>query len=259
MNQKGNSRLDAALKMLLIAFISLLAFSSGVYFGKQMSDNEYQLKSLESDFKETSKTADASKHSEQRPNDALVDEEVAVLSDKLVNGEKTAAHEAKGKEKKSAHKEERSVASAGSEHPTEHPAEHAKEAVKEHATEATAHEHAATQLAAVRKSAEHVVAKASEEHVAAHSTLPKASGPATEGEFAVQVASYPESAEAKAQAADLEKKGFPAYPVEATIKGKNWYRVMVGSFRTAKDAEAYRAKLLKQSDLRSAIVQKIAR
>jgi cell division protein FtsN len=89
--------------------------------------------------------------------------------------------------------------------------------------------------------------------------LPSSIGSPKEGEFTVQVASYPESAEAKARAEDLAKKGFPAYPVEATVKGKTWYRVSIGSFRTAKEASTYRAQLMKQADLRSAIVQRIER
>ena len=54
-------------------------------------------------------------------------------------------------------------------------------------------------------------------------------------------------------------KGFPAFPVEATIGGKTWYRVSVGSFKTQKEAITYRAQLLKQASLPSAIVQKIQR
>ena len=78
MNQSGSSRMDTVLKMLLIAFISLLAFSSGVYFGKQMSDSDYQLKALESDFSTHAKTADA-KGAEVAPEDAIADEEVAAI------------------------------------------------------------------------------------------------------------------------------------------------------------------------------------
>ena len=57
LGQNGSSRLDTVLKMLLIAFVSLLAFSSGVYFGKEMSDSEYQLKALEKDFNDNEKVA----------------------------------------------------------------------------------------------------------------------------------------------------------------------------------------------------------
>jgi cell division protein FtsN len=78
-------------------------------------------------------------------------------------------------------------------------------------------------------------------------------------EFTVQVASYPTAEAAKSHANELVKKGFPAFPVEAVVNGRSWYRVSVGSFKSQKEATAYRTTLLKQADLQSAIVQKISR
>ena len=57
----------------------------------------------------------------------------------------------------------------------------------------------------------------------------------------------------------MVKKGFPAFPVEAKINGKTWYRVSVGSFKSFNDASKFRAQLLKQAELPSAIVQKVTR
>lgn len=298
-NQFGNSRMDTILKMLLIAFISLLAFSSGVYFGKQMSDNDYQLKALESDFSSQSKVAE---HGEQTPEEAINDEEVAALSEKYVNAEKD---------------EVRGVAST---HGEEHGDEHAAPAAAGHGDEAghkpaAAHgkehdDHAAPTKAAAHD--DHAPAKASAKHddhlapkkAAAHddhhaaapasnkrpdlsaahqaaarvasnhspvetpkakpesrvpNSLPKTVGASSDVEFTVQVASYPTAAAAKEHADVLVKKGFPAFPVEATVNGRTWYRVSVGSFKTMKEATSYRGTLLKQAELQSAIVQRITR
>ena len=296
-NQKGSSRLDAALKMLLIAFISLLAFSSGVYFGKQFAETDYQLKALESDFKEQSKMAEGAPDGakgEERPSDALVDEDVATASEKLMKEARAndgAAHEAK--------KESRTVASEKPEagaHDAEAKSRDAKEqtVTKEIGSRGDKREMAEpkeakepsreTKRAIARHEREHESKKSNEapsavskaaERVAKDAPpteapkakvekkesggLPSSIGSPKDGEFTVQVASYPEPAEAKSHAAELIKKGYPAYPVEATVKGKTWYRVSVGSFRTMKEAGVYRAQLMKQADLRSAIVQKIER
>ena len=111
--EQGSSRMDTVLKMLLIAFVSLLAFSSGVYFGKQMSDSDHQLKALESDFS-TQSTLNAS-NTEGAAGGAgeeqMGDEEVAALSDKYVNAEKGEAT----REVASAH-EEGGEHAAASEH-----------------------------------------------------------------------------------------------------------------------------------------------
>ncbi len=64
---------------------------------------------------------------------------------------------------------------------------------------------------------------------------------------------------AKVKSEELKQKGFVAFPVEAQVNGKTWYRVSVGSFKTYKDATAYRTQFLKATNLTTAIVQKIQR
>ena len=273
--EQSSSRMDTVLKMLLIAFVSLLAFSSGVYFGKQMSDSDHQLKALESDFNTQTYTAENAE-GKATDVDAMADEEVASLTDKYMNGEKETA--------------ERNVASAD-EHaaaPALHAAPAAHEAAapavtEEHAEEASHDEHEAKapvhaastsgkpDLSAAHKAAERVAnnaapianptpkapVKAADSRVP--TSLPKTVGGNNVVEFTVQVASYPTAAAAKERSDELVKKGFPAFPVEATINGRTWYRVSVGSFKTLKDATTYKGQLLKQAELSSAIVQKITR
>jgi cell division septation protein DedD len=310
-NQAGSSRFDTVLKMLLIAIVALGSFCSGVFFGKQLSDNDYQLKALESDFNNShaAKTAE----NENSAEESINQEEVAALSEKLVSGEKNAEKE------EAAHAEERKVASNSEEaHDTHdahsagahgdthgdahadahasahgaagheakgHDAHQAANAHEASAHAAAAHDqhdaHAATPVAhaapaghgaqkpdltAATKAAMRVANNAAPIETEKHAkesrvptSLPKTVGLSQDVEFTVQVASFPTAEIAKEHADDLIKKGFPAFPVEATVNGKVWYRVSVGSFKTQKEATLYRAQLLKQTNLPSAIVQKITR
>lgn len=344
MNQAGSSRMDTVLKLMMIAFFSLFAFSSGVYFGKQMSDSDYQLKALESDFK-THSTAGNGAEGKTHGDEKISDEEVAALTDKFVSSEKDslAANAESGEAKTNSAKptegkpgetktasNENSLAKEsseiskdgveqgemGGEHmaaakPTEHaaaagkavaaqptahqsathePAAHAAAATTTHPTAATTvaakpgaltpartvastHEAAAAASAKPDLSAAHAAAVRlvnnseptapetahAKAEVRAPSSLPKVVGASHEVEFTVQVASYPTLEAAKSYADGLIKKGLPAFPVEANVNGKTWYRVSVGSFKTMKDATGYRAQLLKQADLETAIVQRITR
>ena len=299
-NELGSSRMDTVLKMLLIAFVSLLAFSSGVYFGKQMSDSDHQLKALESDF--SSQTYTASSDEAHGSDEQIEEEEVAALSDKYMNDEKGAGENSSGRNVASAnehgaeaHGDAHAAPAAG--HGDAHGEEahaaapakadaHAapKAAAAAHGEDAHGDSHAApaakTQASAkagkVDLSAAHAAAQRVAQNAApteghgetksaakaegrTPTSLPKTVGANSVVEFTVQVASYPTADAAKQHANELVKKGFPAFPVEATVNGKTWYRVSVGSFKTMKDATTYRAQLLKQADLQSAIVQKITR
>ena len=240
--EQSSSKMDTVLKMLLIAFVSLLAFSSGVYFGKQMSDSDHQLKALESDFNTSTAVAAGANAEGKAADDQMGDEEVAALSEKYMNAEKDSAKREVASEKATAH--------------------------EEHAASAEHGAAAKPDLSAAHKAAERVANNASpvsdKPEVAkptsrVPTSLPKTVGTNGSVEFTVQVASYPTSDAAKSYANDLVKKGFPAFPVEASINGKTWFRVSVGSFKTMKDATTYRAQLLKQADLQNAIVQRITR
>lgn len=300
--EQSSSRMDTVLKMLLIAFVSLLAFSSGVYFGKQMSDSDHQLKALESDFNTQSYAANAERETGGAAGDVVGEEEAAALSDKYTNGERNVAStgaEAHGEatEHGAATTEAKAAPAAHGAATAEHAAPvaktaaaaakpaaaHGEEVTEEaHAAPAAKGAHGATaaattaggkpDLSAAHKAAERVANNAAPTTAAAAhgetakvaetrvpSSLPKTVGANSAVEFTVQVASYPTSEAAKEQADTLVKKGFPAFPVEATINGRTWYRVSVGSFKTMKDATAYRTQLLKQADLQNAIVQKITR
>lgn len=327
-NQTGSSRMDTVLKLLMIAFFSLFAFSSGVYFGKQVSDSDYQLKSLESDFK----GHDAAKA--EGKAEGVNEAEVTALSEKFVNSEREVAGE---KSEKAAHGSDGHEATAnetGSHDDAEHGTadahgEKPKEAVSAKHDEHEKHEaapndkhedekkhadakHGDEEMSGEKSDShdEHVSANAdhelpvknehkaskNEDHEkksekpdlsAAHdaavrvahdhspideskkpettvakrqpASLPQVVGASQEVEFTVQVASYPSLEVAKAHVERLIKKGLPAFPFQAQIGGKTYYRVSVGSFKSMKDAASFRAQLLKEPEVEAAIVQKIKR
>jgi cell division protein FtsN len=246
----GSSRLDSVLKLLLVAFISLLAFSSGVYFGKNMSDTEHQVKALESPSKATADSTEAAKNLDVKPEDALVDEEVAEISDKYVNGKEESA-------------ESDVIVEDGAGAKTEAPKVAAKTEVKaEPKTDSSEVQKVAQRVARNEQPEEKAEATSTEaaqvkKQKRQPASLPKTVGydPATQ--FTVQIASYPTEEEAKVRSSEMVKKGFPAYPVEANIKGKTWYRVSVGSFKTKQEAADYRTQLMKQANVTAAIVQPV--
>ncbi|MNK84100.1 rare lipoprotein A [compost metagenome] len=89
------------------------------------------------------------------------------------------------------------------------------------------------------------------------SSLPKDVAAFSVGKFTVQVASYPDEAEAQKHASELKDKGYSAFYVPANIKGKTYYRVSVGQFATQKEAQSYRSEFIGKAKVGSAIVQKI--
>lgn len=310
-NERGSTRTDTVLKMLLIAFISLLAFSSGVFFGKKLSDSDQQLKALESDFN-SSHAAKTAENEESPSESELNPDEVNALSEKLVSSEKS---EMNGEEEKDSHgtthqAEGRSVASTTDAHHEDEThgaktdAHHGEKADAHHeakadshnadkeeahavktaaashghespatapagakvATTLPAHHSAKPDLSAASSAAARVAHNAAPSEPAhaneknrVPNSLPKTVGTTHDVEFTVQVASYPTMEAAKSHAEELVKKGFPAFPVEASVGGKVWFRVSVGSFKTQREATTYRAQLINQTSVPSAIVQKIQR
>jgi cell division protein FtsN len=330
--QAGSSRFDTVLKMLMISFISLLAFSSGVYFGREMTESDHKIKALEADFHNSHERA-AEKNNDYNTHDedALAAEDVEEMTDKYVDAERDnlgdvvaekdgaapadhdgaqSGHDGHGghetpavaKHEANDHEDPAGHGAAGTHAGTNTSADHAKRAenhvaakkggqrnmasvhdvkpiVKQVMPETDASEHelnksvAAAQaktktkpdiraaLEAARRVANNETPSPANHHEEARapSSLPKNVGTPSDIEYTVQIASYPTVTEAKNHANELVKKGFPAYSVEANIKGKTWYRVSIGSFKTLKEASSYRTELKKQAELNTAIVQKIER
>jgi cell division protein FtsN len=308
LNERGASSWDLVLKILSITLVSLFAFSSGVWFGKKLSDSDHQRMALEGEFdKEVRKTASTEvRDSGIDDKEALTDEEVSAAADKALEAQKAKAEVAEKTEAVPAHGEKAAnkMADAHGAAPAEATGGHEvanvsnghgeatepKISTKPAAKVAAAHEghdaHAAAEVKSEKATTRSVASTASVKpdlsavHQAAvrvannasptekekpqaesrvPSSLPKTVGAANDVEFTVQVASYPTADAAKQHVEAMVKKGFPAFPVEAKINGKTWYRVSVGSFKSFNDASKFRAQLLKQAELPSAIVQKVTR
>jgi cell division protein FtsN/nucleoid DNA-binding protein len=60
-----------------------------------------------------------------------------------------------------------------------------------------------------------------------------------DGTFAVQVAAYGTQKGAENGAAKYIKSGYSAFIEEAVVKGKNWYRLRVGGFKTLEEAKQF--------------------
>lgn len=66
----------------------------------------------------------------------------------------------------------------------------------------------------------------------------------TGGEFAVHVASFKDIARAGREKEFFEKKGYTATITVVTIKGVEWYRILVGRYATRDEAKRVRAELM---------------
>lgn len=274
LNERGASSWDLVLKILSITLVSLFAFSSGVWFGKKLSDSDYQRQALEGEFdREVRKSSEtvADYHGGQG-DDVLTDEEVASATDKALEAHRKIATDGTGTAEKAEQVAAVSVPPVDSatqtavSHQASQPA--GKTTARAVASASATIEPSKPDLSAAHQAAARVASNAAPTTAASEkaakeprvpSSLPKTVGTTSDVEFTVQVASYPTADAAREHVDSMVKKGFPAFPVEAKINGKTWYRVSVGSFKSFNDASKFRAQLLKQADLPSAIVQKIAR
>lgn len=252
MNQFGGSRTDTLVKLVLIFFIALLSFSVGTYVGKNVTESQYKLSSLESSLTDDSLQASNDDSSEMKEEEALTDEDIASLTDEFANAKK---QESKGEEVAEAPempKEQREVASTPED-------SHAKPApVKATAvaapTKAEVHpdkSNVADRVMAGKSPTETKVETPKAE------VLPKEVASSTTGKYTVQIGSYAKEDEAMKRAEELKAQGFSAFYLQAQVGGKVWYRVNVGLFQGNSSAVEYKAELMKKTNIQSAIVAKI--
>lgn len=282
--EKGSSKADTLVKVVLVFFISLLSFSVGTFVGKQVSDSDHRRMALEGEYKaERSIASTEGKDGESA--DKISEKEVESLTEEFVNKEKMAASEGE---------EEAPAATTGhgggDKHAAAEPAGYKPynrggnkeahgapaadaahgEVAKEDAHKADAH---AAKADAPKAKAGKAIADAThgvaekvakgeapsdgmKEERQPASTLPSVAGSAV-GKYTVQVASYADEKEAKNHAADLKGKGYNSFYFPAAVQGKTWYRVSVGLFNNFKSATDFRAQFMIDAKTKSAIVQKI--
>lgn len=87
LNQRGGSKADTAVKLVLIFFISLLSFSVGTFVGKQVSDSDYKRAALEEDYK-SFRQAGHQEESDHSSDEKGSHEELASLTEEFVSAEK---------------------------------------------------------------------------------------------------------------------------------------------------------------------------
>lgn len=244
------TKTDAFVKLALVFFISLLSFSIGTYVGKKYSDNQYQMASLEPQKThgghgesertvasvEDHSTSHEESHATTPKSEKVSDEEIAKLAEEFVNDEpaKTAEHGALVEGKSTEHKE-----------------------VAEDSVESTTtHEKpSAAAQALVHNKNPLVNEKKDEKRIP--TSLPKEYAQSPVGKFTVQIASFADEVEAQKSAENYKRKGYSAFYIPATLKGKTWFRVSVGQFATQDEAIKYKNKFLSETNLSSAIVQKM--
>jgi cell division septation protein DedD len=267
-NQTGSSRTDTIVKVMLVFFISLLSFSVGTFVGKQVSDSDHRRMALESEAKDTREVASTEEGSgkvSEKDVENLAEEFVNKdkAGEKVADGEKGEAKEEKagGKEGADGYKDyshgKKDEAKAEKTEKVEAPAE--KTAEKTEKTEKHAkmgaNEKKMEEAAAEKPMQEKAEAKKQDPRKPA-SALPGVVS-SNIGKFTVQVASYATEDEAKSHASQLKTKGWNAFYIPATIAGKTWFRVSVGLFNNAMQAKSFRTDFVKESNTKTAIVQKI--
>lgn len=293
--EKYGSKTDVVVKVVLVFFIALLSFSIGTFVGKKFSDNQYKLSQLEPQGGHSEEVANTDENSENaegrgiasipanagevKPDKALTDDEIAKLASEFVSDDEGGKKsEAKPTTAAGEHKEVaagKGEGHGGGEAKAEGGHETtAKAGGHEAAIKAALHEVGATHEVATQKSVIHeaqplkpaerlaegksaVVANPPKATSRIPSSLPKEAATSAVGKFTVQVASYAAEKEAQKKAAELKDKGYSAFYVAAKIKGQTWFRVSVGLFTTAKEADTYKKDLMKNGKVASAIVTKV--
>lgn len=79
--------------------------------------------------------------------------------------------------------------------------------------------------------------------------------PMTDGSYALQLASLESEAKAIRMIARLTNQGFPVYSYKVRVKGKIFYRVRCGTFKTRKEANYYKTLLAKEEKINGFVIR----
>ncbi|MEO0336364.1 MAG: SPOR domain-containing protein [Pseudomonadota bacterium] len=260
-NKPSATKIDTVIKLILIFCITLLSFSLGTFVGKQVSDSEYRKAAIEGDYDYlNAKNDDAEVMGEeelsQKDIDSLTDEFLEKESREIASEDKKAMAKEKKPEMKSA-KASESLKKYVKASP-EPKKEMKKEMPKAPPSMAKKDKMDAPSDAAKRVSQNKAPSKTMKNKRKPQSILPSVASSAV-GKYTVQVASYASEQEAKVHSANLKEKGWNAFYVPASVRGRQWYRVSVGLFSTSTSAEKFKRDLVKDNAVNSAYVQKIVK
>ena len=291
--ERGGSKSNVVVMLVLVFFVSLLSFSIGIFVGKKFSDNNYKQAKMEptshGDNHGEDAVAGGEAHVEEgrhvasvdeagaKPNEALSDEEIAKLAEEFVTDEEPNAN-AHGATTHGA-----ASAATNAHGANDHAAPATAPAAKHEASnkhESAAPLPAAQKLAAGRTPSNtdahgsanaatntHGAAGAATNAHSAAATAPAAKIPSNlpaetakseAGKYTVQVASYQDEKEAQNLSAQLKSKGYNSFYVQAHVNSQTWFRVCVGPlFTTLKQADDFKKDILSKKVVTSAIIQKI--
>lgn len=249
LNQRGGSKTDTIVKLILVFFISLLSFSVGTFVGKQFSDSQHRLASLENEYNKDSSQSRSTasipgEEMEVEPAEILSNEDVAKLAEEFVQEKKSDEYPA-----------ERTVANTDAT-PATTDTRAAPAAQNKPIDSKMPIEHVAAEKIATNKAPLEAVKPV--EPKKALADLPPTVSADSKGKYTIQVSSHQTEAEAKSRVTDLTKKGYVASYISANIGGKSWYRVGVGTFATVKSAKEYLEKIKAHPSFKGAIVRQIS-
>lgn len=269
LNQRGSSKTDTLIKLVLTFFISLFSFAVGTFLGKKFSDKQHKIAQIESGFgmKGERNTASISPDVlEVKPEEALTDADIASITEEFSNSEnddlKELLKEAEAESlehspkklkalKESLQKEANKDHTADTNRKTASVKEKKVKLVDDQATKP---ENIAMRVAMDKNPIPEIKKK--------KNIIPKNLPPIsekTQAKFTVQIASYKTEDEAKSHAKELQEKGFSSFYIEAKVKETIWYRVSIGSFSNQNKAYSYMRELKKQGHIKSAFVAKLIR
>lgn len=254
-NSGAGSKADAAVKLVLVFFVSLLSFSVGTFVGKKVSDANHKRADLENEYDipgmqdRTVASVKASPDAE-----AVSDEEVAALTKEFIEAERNvASNDTADTETTNVVEKKEGYKKMG-----------ANEVVKvEKKTKTTTTAKKVNMNDKVKTAADRIAKDMAPAKDVKVKKTPSKSLPAVAttaiGKYTVQVASYASEAEARVQVAKLKDKGYGAFYVPASVKGQTWYRVSIGLFTDQKSATNYRQEVIDSRVVSSAIVQRIVK
>lgn len=260
-SQFGGSKTDTVVKLILVFFVSLLSFSVGTFVGKQFSDSQHRLASLEKDYQNevgelTAERSTASVPSESlnvEPSPILSQEDVAKLAEEFVQETKPAAKREVANTETKTEEELKPKITDSTEASLDEVKLRPIKDVKVAPAKTADPKDAAKKIAEGKPALQPVAKPEAPKKI----ELPKVTSTDVQGKYTIQVSSHPNETDAKNHATDLVNKGYSAFYVPAQIDGKTWYRVSVGNFSTSDTAKEYLSKIKSNASFKDAIVRKV--
>ena len=75
--------------------------------------------------------------------------------------------------------------------------------------------------------------------------------------YSIQVASYPTEKRSDIKVKNLQKKGMKSFYLPAKIKGKKWFRVFTGRFKSLPEAKEKQARFAKHFGMRNSFIKRL--